>query len=392
MILSKRIRLFPTKEQEILFKKSCGVARWSYNYFRIINLNQYEIYIANNKLGRSYYKETEVRKHINNDLKNTSHKWLKEVSSNVMKQAVKDCDIAFKRYFKGVSGKPKPRKKALFNSFYVNYETLKRVDGGFQGEKLGFVKTKQSLPKIKGKYSNPRIKFEGGYWYLTVGIEIKPKKEKLTTTSLGIDLGLKSLAVCSNGKTYKNINKSKNVKRLKAKLKKEQRKLSRKFEGNIKSRTFNEKGIQTSIRYKRPLNECKNYIKQSNKINKIYKRLRDIRQNYLHQVTFEIVKTKPFQIVIEDLNVKGMMKNKHLSKAISEQGFYEFRRLLTYKSKLQGTILKVVDKWFPSSKKCSCCGNIKKDLRLSDRVYKCDNCGIVIDRDYNASVNLANYI
>lgn len=389
MLITKKIRLKPTLEQEILFYKSAGVARWAYNFFLSENERIYNEYIKNGKVGKKSISEGDVRKHINNVLKPTTHTWLKEVGSNVMKQAVKDAGVALQRYFKGISGKPKFKSKHREKpSFYVNYESLSRKQGGFQGEKIGFVKTTEPLPKLeKGeKYSNPRITFDGKYWYLSVGYKVEEIQSNLTGESLGIDLGVKDLAICSNEKTYKNINKTKRVKQLEKRLKREQRKLSRKLEKNIQTYDAKRKPV-----YKRPLRECKNIQKQNRLLRNINRKLANIRQNYLHQTTSEIVKTKPSRIVMEELNVSGMMKNKHLSKAIQQQKFYEFKRQIEYKAKLNGIEFVKVDKFFPSSKTCSCCGNIKKDLKLSDRTYKCDKCGLKIDRDYNASINLANY-
>lgn len=389
MLITKKIRLKPTTEQEILFRKSAGVSRWTYNFFLSENERIYKEYINNGKIGKKSISEGDVRKYINNVLKPTTHSWLKEVGSNVMKQGVKDASLALQRYFKGLSGKPKFKSKHKDRpSFYVNYESLSRKQGGFQGEKIGFVKTSEALPKLNKneKYSNPRITFNGKYWYLSVGYEVQENTVELTDESLGIDLGVKDLAICSNGKVYKNINKTQRVKKLEKKLKREQRKLSRKIENNIQSYKSNRNPI-----YKRPLKECQNIQKQNRLIRNIHRKLANIRQNHLHQTTTEIVKTKPSRIVMESLNVSGMMKNKHLSKAIQQQKFYEFKRQIEYKSKLNGIEFIQVDKFYPSSKTCSCCGNVKKDLKLSDRMYKCDVCGLVIDRDYNASINLANY-
>ena len=392
MLIAKKIRLIPTSEQEILFWKSAGAARWAYNYFLSEQEKVYDEYLKNNKTGQSFIKEGEVRKYINNVLKKTTHTWLGEVGSNVMKQAIKDANEAYNDFFKGLTKKPKFKSKHKSKpKFYVNYESLKRLQGGFQGEKLGFVKTAEQLPKLpKGvKYSNPRISYDGKYWYLSVGYEVQEKKEELNDNSLGIDLGVKDLAICSDGKVYKNINKTKRVKQLEKKLKRKQRKLSRMIALNIKE--YQTRGKKRYPVWLRPLKECKNIQKQNKVIRLIHKKLTDIRNNYLHQTTTEIVKTKPSRIVMEALNIKGMMKNKHLSKAIAQQKLAEFKRQIQYKCQMRGIAFVETDKWFPSSKRCSCCGSIKKNLKLSDRVYKCGNCGLVIDRDFNASVNLANY-
>ena len=387
MLVSKKIRLKPTPEQEVLFWKSAGVSRWAYNFFLAENERSYKEHLENNDVKP--ITEGEVRKYINNVLKPTTHTWLKEVGSNVMKQGVKDAADALKRYLKGVSDKPKFKSKHRSKpSFYVNYESLSKKQGGFHGEKIGYVKTCEELPCIpKGaKYSNPRISYDGEFWYLSVGYETEPKQVELTDTSLGIDLGVKDLAICSDGKVYKNINRTKRVRQLKKKLRREQRKLSRRIEGNIKSYKSNRKPV-----YERPLQECSNIQKQKRKIRHLYKQLDNIRKNHLHQTTTEIVKTKPFQIVMEDLSVKGMMKNRHLARASAEQGFYEFVGQIRYKTEMYGIKLVQVGRFYPSSKTCSNCGCIKHDLKLSDRTYRCNECGLVIDRDFNASINLANY-
>lgn len=388
MIIATKIKLNPTKEQEILFFKSAGVARWAYNYFLYESERHYQEYLEG-KHEKKTISESEVRKYINNVLKKTTHTWLKEVGSNVMKQAVKDADIARKRWFEGVSNKPKFKSKRKSKiSFYVNYESLKRVNGGFRGEKIGIVKTYQSLPKLtrNQRYSNPRISYDGRNWFLTIGYEQESEEVELTDVSLGIDVGIKDLAICSNGKVYKNINKTKEVKRLERKLKREQRKLSRKIQANTNGYTKNRKPI-----YKTPLKDMKNIQKQNQTIRELYLRLTNIRQNHTHQATSDIVKTKPYRIVMEDLNIKGMMKNKHLTKAVAQQNLYEFKRQIQYKCQKYGIEFVQADRWYPSSKTCSCCGNIKHGLQLKDRTYKCSSCGIELDRDYNASINLAIY-
>lgn len=386
--MSIKIKLKPTKEQEELFWKSAGVARWSYNYFLSECDKHYKEYL-NGNAEKKYIYEGDVRKYINNVLKKTTHTWLNEVSSNVMKQAVKDADLSMKRYFNGISNRPKfkSRHKSKI-SFYVNYESLKRMPHGFKGEKLGYVKTSQPLPKLKKgqKYLNPRITYDGKNWFLSVGYDKEFKKVKLTDESLGIDVGVKELAVCSNGKVYKNINKTKEIKRLEKKLKREQRKLSRKIKNNTIGYENNRKPI-----YKTPLKEMKNIQKQNQVIRDLYKRLKNIRNNYLHQCSNEIAKTKPSRIVMEHLNIQGMMKNKHLSKSIQEQCLYEFKRQIKYKSEKYGIEFIEADRWYPSSKLCSDCGYKKADLKLSDRIYICPNCGNTIDRDLNAAINLANY-
>ena len=276
--------------------------------------------------------------------------------------------------------------------YYLTF-TIKRTANGFHGEKIGFVKTVTALPKIPKdkKYANPHISFDGKRWYLSVGYEVEPEQVELTGESIGIDLGVKELAIVSNQdasrtKFYKNINKSAKVRRLEKKLRRAQRKASRKLEANTKSHDKNRRPI-----WKRPLRECRNIQKQNHIIQLLHKKLTDIRNNYLHQTTSEIVKTKPSRIVMEDLNVKGMMKNRHLAGAIAKQKFYEFKRQIQYKAEMYGIKFVEADKFYASSKTCSHCGYIKKDLKLSDRIYVCPICGATLDRDLNAAINLANY-
>ena len=368
MILAKKVRLRPSELQEEKLWKSVGTARFIYNW----TLNRQE---ENYKGGGKFIPDSVFRKEIT-QLKKTDLSWLNEVSNNVAKQAVKDACDSYKRFFKGLSGKPrfKSRKRSK-KSFYHDNVKLKVKDNKLvKIEKVGWIKTNEQLP-IGVKYTNPRISYDNKYWYLSVGIEQEGIQEELTEISLGIDLGLKNLAICSDGAIYKNINKTCTVKKIEKKLKRLQRQISRKYEKNKKGKEY----VKT-----------KNIIKLEKQIQQVHRRLTNIRNNYLHQTTTSIVKTKPYRVVIEDLSVSNMMKNKHLSDAIRKQGFYEFRRQLEYKCKFRGIKLVVADRFYPSSKICSQCGEIKKDLKLSDRVYKCD-CGLVIDRDLNASINLSKY-
>ena len=391
MRIGKKMRLKPTAEQERLFWKSAGASRWAYNYYLSENERIYKEYLKNGKTGKRSVSEGVVRKQIT-VLKKTTHTWLSDVGCNVVKQAVKDADRAQKDYLQGLNGKPhyKSRRKSKI-SFYVNYETLSRRNGGFHGEKIGFVRTSEPLPKLpKGtKYSNPRISFDGKYWYLSFSYEVSEQSCELTGESIGIDLGVKDLAVCSNGKKYKNINKSKKVRKLKKRLKRAQRKASRKLEYNTVDYKII-KGYRHPV-YGKPLSECRNLKKQQKKIKLLYRKITNICNNHLHQVTTEIVKTKPSRIVMENLNVRGMMKNRHLAGAIQEQRFYEFKRQISYKCQRYGIELVEVPMFYPSSKICSCCGGIKRDLKLKDRTYRCNECGLVVDRDFNASLNLASY-
>lgn len=367
VIKGYKIRLKPTLEQEILIKKSIGISRFVYNWclFKQINSDK-------------FIRDNELRKELTKLKKTEDYIWLNEVGSNVIKQSAKDLCNAYKRYFNHLSNKPIFKKKGYSNSFYVNYESMKKTKKGVRCEKIGDIKTSERLPKLKKDkyYLNPHIIFDGKYYYITFGIEIYIKEKETTSEIIGIDLGIKSFAVCSNGIVYQNINKTYTMKKLNKRLKHLQRQLSKKYLKNKIGKKF----IKT-----------KNIIKLEHNIKLINRRIKNIRENYIHQITSYLVKTKPCKIVIEDLNIKGMLKNKYLSKAISEQSFYKFANILKYKCEWNSIELLKADRFYPSSKKCSCCGNIKKDLRLKDRIYKCINCGLTIDRDFNSSLNLANY-
>ena len=403
MIIGKKIRLKPTPEQEAKFFQFAGAARWAYNYFLARKEENYKEYLEIGKEA-DWLTHYDVRKEITALKKTEEYSWLKQISSNVIKQAVIDAGQAFDSFYAGKAKKPrfKSRKKSKL-SFYVNYESLKKVFIGFQGEKLGVVKTSEPLPDLPRNvkhYSNPRISYDGKYWYLGFGYEQEAENIKLTEESIGIDLGLKELAVIYSkySKThnfYKNINKSKEVKRLKRKLRREERRLSRKLKANTQEKIYVKheskfKGGYKPV-YKKPLKDCKNFQKQKRKIKLIYRRLTNIRNNYMHQITTELAKSKPRKIVMEDLNVSGLMKNKHLASAINEVKWYEFIRQMQYKSERYGIEFIQVPRYYPSSKTCYRCGYVKKDLKLKDRIYICLKCGWKIDRDLNAAMNLADY-
>lgn len=392
MLRGMKIALDLTDEQVQQMWKSAGVARWSYNYAITRAKKHYLNYLEDNTTVSRTLTEGQIRKELT-VLKNTIHPWLKEVGSNVIKQAVRDWNDARIRFFKGLGKAPKYKSKTTSKpSFYVNYESLRRVNGGFRGEKLGFVKTTQPLPRIpKGShYKNPRISFDGKYWYLSFSYEVLDISVDLTDLVIGVDLGVKNLATLSTGEFIENINKSRRVKQLEKKLRREQRHLARQMQANTKGYLTTANGGRKPI-YKRPLELCSNIQETKRKIKLIHHKLHSIRMNHLHQTTFYLVKQLPKGIVIEDLNVKGMLKNKHLAKHIQNAMFYEFRRQLEYKCLQYGIYLVVADRFYPSSKTCSYCGSIKSDLKLKERVYKCDSCGLEKDRDLNAAENLAYY-
>lgn len=370
MILGRKVRLFPSEEQEKALWRSAGTARFVYNWTLARQEENY-----NN--GNKFISDNDLRKEITQMKKEDEYRWLSEVSNNVAKQAVKDACDAYKRYFKKVSEKPKFKsRKRSKPSFYNDNMKIKFRESSVLLEKVGWVSIKKNQIPLGKKYSNPRVSYDGKYWYVAVGVEMEKPELELTGESLGIDVGIKDLAVCSNGKVYKNINKSKGMRKKEKKLRRLQRQVSRKYEMNKSGEKF----IKTS-----------NIVKLEKQIKLLHREISNIRNNYLHQTTSEIVKTKPSRVVMETLNIRGMMSNRHLAKAIGKQGLYEFRRQMKYKCEFNGIEFVEVDTWYPSSKTCSECGHVKTRLSLSERTYICEECNCVIDRDYNASINLSRY-
>ena len=381
MIKSIKVRLNPNNKQLTKLFQYAGCDRFAYNW--AISREQ-----DNYKQGNKFLSDSELRKEFTQLKKQSEYQWLNEVSNNVTKQAIKDACNTYKKFFKGQCKYPKFKsKKHSTPSFYQDNIKIQFTDTHVKVESFSMSKkqNKQKLNWIKlcekgriptdCKYMNPRFTYDGLYWYVSVGIEVNDNTTLPLNEGIGIDLGIKDLAICSDGNTYKNINKTQTVKKLEKKKRRLQRSISRKYEENKKGASY----CKTS-----------NIIKSEKELLKLNHRLTNIRQNYLHQTSAKIVKREPSFICIEDLNVSGMMKNKHLSKAVQEQGFFWFRKQLEYKCSDKGIQLIVADRFYPSSKLCSCCGNIKKDLKLSDRVYRCA-CGNMIDRDFQASINLKTY-
>ena len=383
MIKTIKVMLCPNNKQNTKLFECAGTARFAYNW--ALGYEQF-----NYDVGNDFLSDYDLRK-IFTILKQTKKelKWLNDYSNNITKQAIKDAVNSYKNFFKGLTEYPnfKSRKKSK-PSFYADPCKIKFTETHVVLEKLTTSKkrNKQKFNSIRlaehdripvnTKYSNPRITYDGLNWWISVGVEYSDNVEIPTSDGIGIDIGIKDLAICSDKKTYPNINKTARVRKLKKKKRRLQRKISKKYHKNKKGVCY-----------------CKtrNIVKSEKKLLKLNHRLTNIRHNYLHFVTSEIVKRKPSFIVMEDLNVKGMMKHKHLAKAVQEQCFYEFYRQLQYKSDWNNIELITADRYYPSSKKCSCCGNVKKDLKLSDRTYTCSECGFIIDRDLNASINLENY-
>ena len=374
--------LLPNNKQRTKLFQSAGVGRWAYNWTLAKQQENY-------KNGGKFILDGVLRKELT-QLKHTEElAWLSNYSNNITKQAIKDACDAFKKFFKGLSRYPKFKSKRKSRpSFYVDTAVIQFTETHVKLEKIADSRRKNrakanwirlsehSRAPTNCKYYNPRVTFDGINWWISVGVDYEEISEQPVNDGIGIDIGIKDLAICSDKNVYKNINKSKKVKKLKKKKRRLQRRISKKYLKNKKGDSY----CKTS-----------NIIKSEKELLKIYHRLTNIRRNHLHQTTSEIVNRKPKFIVLEDLNVKGMMKNRHLAKAVQEQCFYEFYRQIEYKCNWNNIEFVVADRFYPSSKLCSCCGNIKKDLKLSDRTYVCSECGNTIDRDYQASVNLMRY-
>ena len=372
---SFKTEINPTLEQRVKINKTIGTCRYIYNF-----------YIAHNKElhdnGQKFMSGKSFSVWLNNEYlpNHPDDAWIKEVSSKSVKKSMEDGCVAFTRFFKGQSKFPKFKKKGKSDvkMYFVhnNPKDCRCERHRINIPTLGWVRLKEKgyIPTTKDGYviKSGTISVKAGRYYVSVLVEVPDEKiSGNSNAGIGIDLGLKDFAVVSNGKNYKNINKSAKLKKLEKQLRREQRRLSRKYE-NLK------KGASA---------QKKNIHKQKLRVQKLHQRIDNIRTDYINKTIAEIVKTKPSYITIEDLNVSGMMKNRHLSKAVASQKFYEFRRKLKTKCGNHGIELRVVDRFYPSSKRCHCCGQIKKNLKLSDRVYKC-NCGYVEDRDFNASLNL----
>ena len=371
-----KIELKLTVAQKIKVYQTIGIERFIYNEYIKYNTEQY-------KLGNKFVSANNFSKYINNIYlpNNPDKRWIKDVSSKSVKQAMTYGEKAFKRFFKGLSSFPIFKKKGR-NELGAYFVKNNKKDFEFYRHKikiptLKFVRVKEYgyIPKNTNIKSGTITKIANRY-FLSLIIEVKDivKTENTSTKGLGIDLGIKDTAICSDGKIFKNINKTIKVKKLKKKLKREQRKMSRSYEYS-KSKKIK-------------LQELKNFNKKKLKVQKIFYRLNCIRDDYNNKMVNEITRAKLKYITIEDLKVSNMMKNRHLSRAIQEQNFYSIRTKLINKCKERNIELRLVDTFYPSSKTCSCCGSIKKDLKLSNRIYKCCNCGLEMDRDYNASINL----
>lgn len=412
MFKSVTVMLCPNNWQQTRLFQYAGVARFSYNWA----LSVEEDSLHNN--GK-FLSDGELRRKFTQLKKLQEYCWLNDVSNDVAKQAIKDCVKAYQKYFKlrksynykpyskkqiehsirigkelteiDRQGHPKYKSKRNYDDFSFFHDAYKlkvssthvQISALYkygnrkrQGIKSSIKLAERNAIPTNCKLFNPRISFDGINWWISVSYEINEQSQSsLDSNGLGIDLGIKDTAILSDGTKFENINKLKSVRMLEKRKRRLQRSISRKYRMNKKENAY----VKTNNIKKR---ECK--------LLKLNRRLTNIRHNYVHQITSNIVSRKPKFICIEDLNVSGMTKNKHLSKAIQNQLIREIRRQLEYKSARLGVQIVVADRYYPSSKMCSCCGLIKKDLKLSDRVYRCE-CGYIEDRDINAALNLLQY-
>ena len=375
LLKSFKTEINPSEEQKVKIRKTIGTCRFIYNFYLAHNKELHEN-------GKKFMSSNKFRVWLNNEYvpKHPEYSWIKEAYSKAVTQAVNNGQTAFTRFFNHKSAFPRFKKKGKSDvkMYFVknNPKDCRCERHRINIPSLGWVRIKEKgyIPTTKDGYviKSGHVSIKAGRYYVSVLIEIPDNRiANNSNEGIGIDLGLKDFAVVSNGTSYKNINKSAKLKKLEKQLIREQRSLSRKYE-NVK------KGGST---------QRANIQKQRLKVQKLHHRIDNIRTDYINKTIAEIVKTKPSYITIEDLNVSGMMKNKHLSKAVASQKFYEFRTKLQAKCNENGIELRVVDRWFPSSKTCHCCGAIKKDLKLSDRTFTCD-CGYIEDRDFNAALNL----
>lgn len=382
LLKSYKTEINPTVEQKQIIHKTIGVCRYVYNFYLAYNKETYE-------KEKRFVTANEFSKWLNNTFvpNNQEYHWIKEVSSKSVKQSIINGEKSFKSFFKGQSRFPKFKKKnkSDVKMYFVKTDAKVIIPcerhrikiptlGWVRLKEKGYIPTNSQTHIIK----SGTISYKAGRYYISVLVEKQEsfKPQLVNNFGIGVDLGVKDFAICSNGKTYKNINKTFQIKKLEKKLKREQRSLSRKYE-DYKKLNKNEREVATR----------QNIQKQKLKVQKLHHKLDNMRTDYINKVISELVKTKPMWITIEDLNVKGMMKNRHLSKAVAQQKFFEFRTKLTTKCNELGIELRVVNRFYPSSKTCHNCGCVKSDLKLSDRIYNCE-CGYIEDRDYNASLNL----
>ena len=376
MLKAYKTEILPNPKQALKIRQTLGTCRYLYNLYLASNFEVYDT------LGGGFFVTAYTFDKYVNHIVKKELAWIDECGSKARKQALCNAERAFKNFMQGKANRPKFKKKrhqkvkAYFPKNNKGDWTVWRHK--VQVPTIGIVRLKEKgyLP-VKAKVRSGTISYKAGRYYVSVLVEVPEiKTELLQGEGIGIDLGVKELAVMSDGEVKPNINNTSQIKKLNKKLKREQRRLSRKYE-------FKKKRGEKTATY------SANIERQVVKIQRLYQTLTNIRVDYENKIIAAIMKRKPRFIVLEDLNVSGLMKNRHLSRAIAAQRFFYFRAKLTTKAKQIGTEVRIVDRFYPSSKKCSQCGRIKRDLKLRDRIYSCE-CGLELDRDLNAAINLKN--
>ena len=377
IIKGHKIRIYPNKEQRILIEKHFGCCRFIWNY--MLNL-QNKLYKETGK----HYRVFDTIKLVNNIKQQESYNWLYEVSNASLQEICRDLDKAFNRFFNKISNYPKFKSKKTDTKsypvrddrFYFKTKKLLKI------EKLGLIKYKTDLnfELNISKFKNVRLSKEGNKYYISFVLEYENQVPELNDYKLGIDLGVKELAVCfcTNNESYffENINKSEKMKKLFNEVKLLQRSIMRKYRQNKQGDKF----IRT-----------KNILKEMKRLQKVYRKISNIKADYIHKTTRKLVNLLPQEIIVEDLHISNLIRNNKISNALFQQNLFMFKNLLSYKAEWQGIKFTIADRFYPSSKTCSKCGYIKKDLKLKDRIYKCNECDLILDRDLNAAINLANY-
>ena len=379
MLKSFKTEINPTQEQKSRINRTIGTCRYVYNFYLAYNKELHDN-------GEKFMTGKRFSVWLNNEYipDHPDKAWIRDAYSKAVKKSIEDGCTAFTRFFKHQSAFPKFKKKGRSDvkMYFVknNPKDCACERHRIKIPTLGWVRLKEKgyIPMTKDgwKIKSGTVSIKADRYYVSVLVEIPdPQAVNNRNDGIGIDLGVKDFAILSNGKTYKNINRSVRLKKLEKQLCRKQRCLSRKYKNLKKGEVTQRANIQ----------------KQKLKVQKLHHKIDNIRTDYINKIIAEIVKTKPSYITIEDLNVSGRMKNRHLSKAVASQKFYEFRSRLKAKCDANGIELRVVDRFYPSSKLCHCCGRIKKDLKISDRIYRCA-CGYVEDRDFNASLNLRDAV
>lgn len=375
MIKGFKTMIYPTNEQAEKIIKFCNASRFAYNWALALEEENY-------KNSKKFISGYDLTKRFTQFKKQEGNEWLKEISGRALKVAILNAATAYDNFFKGKAKHPKFKSKKHSKMSCATHEGTTVIEKKrIRCEKLGWIQShKHNIPIGEDiKYYNPKLSFDGDNFWFSVSVEIEGNIPSSIEKSepIGIDLGIKTLATCSNGRLYNKAT----IKKYKKKLRRLQKQASHQYQEMI------DESKRTKTKFSQ-LPKSKNLLKLESKIRKYHRKIDNTLTTNIHKVTKELVDFNPSTIVIEDLNVSGMRKNHHLSEKINEAKFYEFRRQLEYKCEWNNINLIIADRWYPSSKLCSCCGHKKEKLSLSERTYVCEECGCIIDRDYNAALNL----